>query len=100
VDTSDGVRASTAVAPPTADASVPTAVIAIWIVARKISGDSLSCMAVAAPPTCASRSCASRLIRAETRAISEPAKKPFARIPTAIRTTSIQRLSNPHLPHQ
>jgi hypothetical protein len=38
-----------AAAPPTAEASVPTAVIAIWMVARNPSGLSFRVMALAAP---------------------------------------------------
>ena len=66
--TSTGVSASTAVAPPTAEASVPTRVIAIWIVARKRSG---ACLARArgwrrgrpAPAAARAGSCAPRAAR-------------------------------------
>ena len=46
-----GLSASTAVAPPTAEARVPTSVIAICTVARKVSGSRLSASARSAPGT-------------------------------------------------
>ena len=54
--TSSGASTADAAAPPTADASTPTRVIAIWIVARNVSGRSLSAAAMAAPRTPSSRS--------------------------------------------
>jgi hypothetical protein len=70
-------------------------VIPIWTVARNVSGDSLSRIATTPP---AARTDASRLMRAETRAISEAAKKPFRRMATAISTSSSDTLSisTPH----
>jgi hypothetical protein len=76
-----------AVAPPTAEASVPTSVMPIWTVARKVSGDSLSRMA-AATLADGARMALRRLMRAETSAISEAAKKPFSRMPSSMRLSS------------
>ena len=49
-----------AVAPPTAEASVPTRVMTIWMVARNVSGSRFSESAVAAPRTDWSRRRVSR----------------------------------------
>jgi hypothetical protein len=46
---SQGISSSAAAAPPMTEASAPTNVMAIWIVARNVSGDSLSLIAWLAP---------------------------------------------------
>src|SRR5581483_11278683 len=90
---SHGVSASAPAAPPTAEARVPTSVIATWIVASSASGSRLRRSAVSAPRTPCARSWPSRDGRADTSAISEPAKKALARIDTPISTISTQMLS-------
>src|SRR3990167_1002702 len=63
------------------------------MVARNPCGRSFRLIARAAPRTPSWRSWARRLIREETSAISEPEKKPLARMPTAISTISSQMVS-------
>src|SRR5574342_105157 len=89
-----GEMARTAAAPPTAEANVPTKVTPICTVARKRSGSSWSDATRFARPSPSAASCWIRLRRAEIRAISAPAKKPFSRMKIPMRIASCHRVGN------
>jgi hypothetical protein len=83
-----------AAAPPMAEASELTTVTPICTVARKRSGSFFKRATAEADLTPFSSRASTRLLRVAIMAISDAAKKPFARIKTTIRTASNHMFSN------
>src|SRR5947207_1895003 len=88
-----GFRVAIAAAPPMADASELTIVTPICTVARNLSGSFLRRATAAADFTPFSSIASMRDFRVAIMAISEAAKKPFARIKPNMNAASNQTLS-------
>ena len=83
-----GARRSLSLSPPKAEAVALTMVMPIWTVARNRSGCSWSAMTLDARRFPSSTSWRSRVLRRETIAISEPARRPLARISPRMKMSS------------
>src|ERR1043166_8602132 len=88
-----GLRVAIAAAPPIADARELTIVTPICTVARNLSGSFLRRATAAADLTPFSNRAWMRDLRVAIMAISDAAKKPFARIKTNMNAASNQTLS-------
>src|SRR3990172_4015644 len=88
-----GFRKPMAAAPPMAEAKELTRVTPICTVAKKRSGSFFKRTTAAADLTPFSKSASMRLLRVAIMAISDAAKKPFARIKIKIKTASNQIFS-------